>query len=260
MNVAVEEVLGGPVSNPDEVSRSVFIVNLAALKSGLRTAMATGDLDRLVGWRTKARAMETLVAQLKLGGDVAADVAESTRRAERAIGQAVRAGQAQGWIRRKGHGGGPADPFLRNGKMVPVSVTGRKDKEMISPATYIRNGGMEVRDHYWMADVPDDVFEAVLSAAREENNLTRTNVGRKCRAALESLPPPSADAKPPVRKTAAGRKAMEALVIGANSLAFLCDDTDPAEVDVANHDEDIKEILRAMKVIRAFIGKVEDQR
>jgi integrase len=69
------------------------------------------------------------------------------------------------------------------------------------------------------------------------------------------------DAPPPrkVRKTAAARKVMTDIFITMNSLAFIAEETDPWEVDLTNHKDDITDVFRSMDTIRKFLNKVKEQ-
>lgn len=62
-----------------------------------------------------------------------------------------------------------------------------------------------------------------------------------------------------VRKTAGARKTMNHLAITVNSFVTVLDDTDPAEVDLEKHLDDIKQIRTGLTAIRRFLNAVEGQ-
>ena len=108
--------------------------------------------------------------QLGLSKEIQQDAQEMLRRAEYALGKAIRAGQKQGEIRR--HGQGSRDQ-LDPGK-----------EKLASPyefATKTELAGQDGGDGIYalVDDVPEDQFEEALSEARDEGSLSRGNVVRK---------------------------------------------------------------------------------
>ena len=89
------------------------------------------------------------------------------RRSERALGVAIREGQAAGEIAQSTRitGGGP----------------GRRNPDGISsPTDYLGTAGQVTHEIYQMTDnVTDEEFEMSLSIAKEEGNASRANVVRK---------------------------------------------------------------------------------
>lgn len=104
-------------------------------------------------------------------------------------------------------------------------------------------------------DVSDENFDEAITEAREENNLSRANVARKAKArAKPDVPQPVVPSAP--KKTRAARKMMDDLVLTINSLVFIVNDTNPAEVDGEHHKDDITDTLHGLTVIRQFLNKV----
>lgn len=62
-----------------------------------------------------------------------------------------------------------------------------------------------------------------------------------------------------VRKTAAARNVMVDLLVTLNGLAWACNDTDPREVDLDNHRDEIAEMQKSLGVISRFLNKVKEQ-
>jgi hypothetical protein len=122
-------------------------VTLSIYQTSLRVAVADDDLPAIAVWRNKTRELENLVTrELKLSGNFPLSVSEFARRADRALGTAIRAGQAAGVIRSQGQTGGPRNPYIRDGKLVNVPSKNRKGSDKISPSVFVRDGGQEVGD------------------------------------------------------------------------------------------------------------------
>ncbi len=103
----------------------------------------------------------TYSRELQLSKEIQLDAQEMVRRAEYALGKAIRQGQERGEIRAKGE-----HEDLHQVK--------------ISPREYFNNG-KETVEVYTMADADPEVVEDAISEAREEGQPTRANVVRKIR-------------------------------------------------------------------------------
>ena len=101
--------------------------------------------------------------QKGLASEIVADGQEMLRRAERAVGQAVRNGQEAGELRRKGQASLVLDQY----------------KEVPSVNDFFGHRN-EMTEVYALTDgVSEDEFEDALAEARDEQNLSRANVVRK---------------------------------------------------------------------------------
>lgn len=116
--------------------------------------------------------------QKKLSEGIQLDATEMVRRADRAIGVAIREGQAEGRIYGGSHGG---------------ARRSSTDAALEKPTDYVKRSELygTTRDNmpqdgiYAMADgVSDADFEEGLAAAKAEGNLSRSNVVRK----IKNLP------------------------------------------------------------------------
>lgn len=136
-------------------------------KEWLAQALEHGDIDGIVELKSQAEAIRTYTVQKQLGKDAELSAAEIVRRAERGIGLAIRKGQEAGNVRRRGEGGGD-----------PRYVDPAPHRNKMSPKDYF-NGGSEESDVYAVAAASEDTFEAALSEAKDERNLSRSNVVRK---------------------------------------------------------------------------------
>lgn len=103
--------------------------------------------------------------QKKLSEGIQLDATEMVRRAERSLGLAIRKGQEAGQVR-------------RNGERT------LSDADKVSPSEFFSNS--QQRDEtYAMTDgVTDEEYEDAVSEARDENNLSRSNIIRK----IKNLP------------------------------------------------------------------------
>lgn len=122
----------------------------------------------------------TYSRELQLSKEIQMDAQEMVRRAEYALGKAIRQGQAEGTVATVGTSSGPRSDYERNGAMVRVDRTG--DTSSISRPTdfaletelYGNGSGI-----LQMADADPEVVEEAIDEAKGEGNLSRANVVRK---------------------------------------------------------------------------------
>ncbi len=112
--------------------------------------------------------------QLGLSKDIQQDAQEMVRRAEYALGKAIRAGQDRGEIRTKADGGWPTHSEVLGSQGTEYSKPGPTDF-----ASHSELAGKGLGIYAMVDDVPPDQFEEALSEARDEDNLSRANVVRK---------------------------------------------------------------------------------
>lgn len=161
-------------------------------KTLLADALHAGAIERIAEIRSQAEAIRVYTTSRKLGKDAQLAAAEIVRRAERGIGVAIRRGQAGGQIRGPGHrqAARPGYTRVRNGRLADVAPEQpRPGPPSPSPTDFAtgnelwgNNAGI-----YKMTDgVTDDQFEAAVTAARQEGDLSRVNVIRKARACADA--------------------------------------------------------------------------
>jgi hypothetical protein len=115
--------------------------------------------------------------QRDLSREIQMDAKEMARRADYALGKAIRDGQATGEIVKNGHQPNRGNQF-KNGAL----SDSKSSIETHSPYEFVQMGG-ESTDIYAMADSGDsEQFQKILDEARAEENLSRANVARKARA------------------------------------------------------------------------------
>lgn len=129
-------------------------------KTWLAEALAHGDLDAIVNAKGWAETLRVATVQKQLGLDAELSASELVRRAERALGLGIRAGQEAGGINR---------------------ANGNRLQGLKTVTDYVP-GGHTINEIYAVTDgVPDEQFEQVIAEAKAEKNLTRANVVRKIR-------------------------------------------------------------------------------
>ena len=158
-------------------------------KTWLAQALEHGDIDQIAEFRSQADAIRVYTMSKQLGKDAQLSATEIVRRAERGIGVAIRRGQAEGTIRSKQQG----QP--RKFNPVDNQVNPRPVTDF---ATYEELTGNGAGIYDLTDDTSDADFDAAISEARGEGNLTRANVVRKVRsrqppADLENWIPDPAD-------------------------------------------------------------------
>lgn len=151
----------------------------------LTAAVARGAaLDEVVAVKADASVIAEYTKQKQLGKDAQLAATEVVRRAERCIGVAIRAGQAEGTIRR--HAGRP-----------PKIPAGSRNLN-VSPTDYATDSELSGNGAgiYCITDgVSDEQFEAAIAAAKAEGNLARANVVRKISNPPTSNPRRTSEAK-----------------------------------------------------------------
>src|SRR5215470_13528498 len=82
-------------------------------KAWLTEALERGEIEQIAEIKSQAEAVRVYTTQKQLGRDAQLAAAEIVRRAERGIGLAIRRGQANGEIARRGDRGGRGAPGVR---------------------------------------------------------------------------------------------------------------------------------------------------
>ena len=185
--MAVELALA---TDPQIVERSAdpaaFVVQACQrAKAWLTEALEHGEIEQIAEIKSQAEAVRVYTTQKQLGKDAQLAAAEIVRRAERGIGVAIRRGQANGQIAKRGDRGGRGAPGVHGG-----NPGDRRGDHLGSPAGFFRHGD-ERADAYAMTDgVSDTEFEDSLGEAKAEGNLSRANVVRKIRQRRGTAPIP----------------------------------------------------------------------
>lgn len=188
-------------SNPSLIESAadpeVFIIQACERgKAWLREALDHGEIDQIAEIKATAEAIRIYTISKNYGEDAQVSATELVRRAERGIGRAVRKGQEDGVITKKGDYHGNQHAASRQG--TDSSLPPKKE----SPRKYVGHGAVS-EDIYDMVDgVSDDDFDQVIAEATAESNLSRANIARKARARAAGQPSP---ASPAVKSHNTGR-------------------------------------------------------
>lgn len=205
---AVEPVVEGRAMVPAE-----NMAELDTLDAGAREVAITQMLDQARAWLAHAREasapareiadFKAFVAsaadaarRVKVSKDIQLDADEMVRRSERALGLAVREGQAAGEIGSlTNNNGGATSGYerTRNGKTERIEPAVRqKNGELVSPREFLGTNGAAINDTYAVTDgVSDQQFEEAIAGAKAEGNLSRANVIRRVRAVKNAKADPT---------------------------------------------------------------------
>lgn len=158
------------------VDPAEFVVTcLERGKSWLAEALEHGDLEQIASVKGWAATLRTATMQKQLGKDAEIAATELVRRAERAIGLGIRAGQEAGEVLRPGERARPANQYGPTAARNVVTSS--------SPKDFVPEGGRTAVEIYALTDnVSDEQFEEALAEAKEEGNLSRANVARHVKA------------------------------------------------------------------------------
>jgi hypothetical protein len=199
-------------ADPDVIERSAdpaeFVVQACQrAKAWLREALEHGEIEQIAEIKSRAEAIRVYTTQKQLGTDAQLAAAEIVRRAERGIGVAIRRGQQDGEIAKRGDRRSHGAPGVHGG-----SLNDRHDDHLGSPGSFFRHGD-ERADTYAMTDgVSDADFEDAIGEAKAEGNLSRANVVRKIRQ--QGRTPPAPDAHVPAPADGSPEAAARIKLIG----------------------------------------------
>jgi len=188
-------------ADPGVIERSAdpagFVVQACErAKAWLEEALEHGEIEQIAEIKSQAEAVRVYTAQKQLGKDAQLAAAEIVRRAERGIGLAIRRGQQDRQIRRRGDRAGQVGGNGDDNTIFP-SKTGPAD---YASAGELRGNGAGI---YHLTDgVPEDDFEEALATAKAERDLSRANVVRKIRQRRGGPPAPGGQVPDPAERSA----------------------------------------------------------
>lgn len=136
-------------------------------KAWLAQCLADDAIEAIVETKSQAEAIRVYTLQKELGKDAELAATEIVRRAERCIGLAIRKGQAEGRIAKRGDvgaRGGEAGSARGADLAKPSEIASETDRKAA----------------YRMTDsITDAQFDEAIETAKAEKNLSRANVKRK---------------------------------------------------------------------------------
>lgn len=150
----------------------------------LTVALDDMPISDVVNLKAKIATIETATKQLGMSNDAKELATEAVRRAEWALGRAVRRGQADGSIARQGHALSTVQ-HVEDWSPLPTPTDFATKGELYGARG---EGLLGIAD---AAPTPDE-FDAALDEAKAEGNLSRANVARKAREKSGSTPAPAA--------------------------------------------------------------------
>lgn len=145
---------------------------LEQARDWLATAVERTGPEEIAGAKAQIATAAEATKQLGLSKEIQLDAQEMVRRAEYALGKAIRKGQEEGTVARRGE-----QPLQGVKNSVTDFVSGGSTIDAIR----------EMSD-----DIDNDEFEAALAEAKEEGNVSRANVVRKIRKQDCDRPAPMA--------------------------------------------------------------------
>ncbi|MBP5800779.1 hypothetical protein J2D78_01650 [Microbacterium maritypicum] len=138
----------------------------------VRALEATNPTREVADFKAFVATVAEAAKQKKLSEDIQIDAVEMVRRSERALGVAIRKGQDAGEITTKGNRENYGGPHHRQSL----------NKTLSSPTDFLPHGNDRMATYAMTDDVTDEQFESVLAEAKDEGNLSRSNVVRKIKA------------------------------------------------------------------------------
>jgi len=165
---------GLEASSADELAVTAY---LSQARTQLALAVEMTGPAAVAALKAEIATAAEATKQLGLSKEIQQDAQEMVRRAEYALGKAIRAGQESGEVRARG------ERVERNNQHGQVAVPVDNRNSKVSPYDFAKpdelhgNGDNNI---YAMADgVSHEQFEEALTDARDEGNLSRANVVRK---------------------------------------------------------------------------------
>ncbi len=211
------------------------------------------EIGDLVEFKGQAETVRVYTVQKQLGKDAELAAQELVRRAERGIGKAIRKGQERGEIRKIGD-----DTRVDLADRVGVS-------NLVSPQEAAQvNHRSDLAPIYHMTDgVTDEQFDAAITEAKAEGNLTRRNVVRKVtgRSASKST-------RPEVRRGTHHIQSRRVMAATVESAANVVIPSVLAEINLSEleaHDlqewiSSLSESIKALGSLRTTLKKELNQR
>lgn len=168
-----------------EVAVSTYLEHA---KEWLASAVEMTGPEQIAAAKAEIATAAEATKQLHLSKEIQLDAQEMVRRAEYALGKAIRKGQAEGMIRTKGERGPQTADYerIRNGRHEVVQAPVSNATNFLKPgptdfASHEELYGNKSGAMHLVDGVTDDQFESALDVAKREGNPSRANVVRKIR-------------------------------------------------------------------------------
>jgi hypothetical protein len=150
----------------------------------LAEAVHRGEPGEIAMVKAQMATAAEATKQLNLSKEIQLDAQEMVRRAEYALGRAIRRGQAEGTIAKRGDIGSAGAPGINGG------VPGSTRNGHLATAKTITGArhASEIEPLYDLAVAQPEEFDAAVNTAKAEGNLSRANVVRKIKGQNEGTP------------------------------------------------------------------------
>lgn len=161
----------------DPAAREIAVTRLLSeARNQLALAVQMTGPEAISEVKAQAAMAATATKQLGMSKEIQADAQEMVRRCEYALGKAIRAGQEAGEIRRQGE---ITQSFDRWNGEVHQTENSTKDSPYDFASKAELTGKTGTDGIYALAEADHPEFEAALTDAKAEGNLSRANVVRK---------------------------------------------------------------------------------
>lgn len=192
------------------------VATLERAKSWLSAALDDGDIERIVELKSQGEAIRVYTMSKQLGKDTQLAATEIVRRAERGIGVAIRKGQESGEVASRAEIWSEAAKGRHLDQQDENLLIKRKPRatDFVSSSDLTGNGAgiLHLTDH-----VTDEAFEAAISEARAEGNMSRANLVRKVQKEEQPVSPP---VRTQVINLPAQRRALEGASLTLSGIAM----------------------------------------
>lgn len=165
------------VAKVDPSSEVAVTGYLQRAREWLATAVENTGPSQVAAVRAEIATAAEATKQLGLSREIQTDAVEMVRRAEYALGRAIRSAQERGEIRRVGNTSVHV-PGVR-GSVSRKSVPDIPDDDGKSSANEFFSNQQQRQETYALADAEPEEFEEALKDAKAEGNLSRANLVRK---------------------------------------------------------------------------------
>jgi hypothetical protein len=163
----VNHATGELVERDPEEAAAVAMLDRAI--TALTGALGEMPITEVVSLKARVATVQTATKELGMSKEAQELAAEAVRRAEWALGRAIKKGQAEGEIAT--HGGVRHGSSLARQDLKPVT-------EFASNGELYGRGDTGILN---LAEADPETFDAAIDAAKAEGNLSRANVARKAR-------------------------------------------------------------------------------
>jgi len=220
---------------------AAVIDQLAIARDWLRTE--ANDIDEVAGVLAQADAIALLVRKRELGHDAELAAAEIVRRCERRLEELLIEGQDAGRVGRRG------DNAHTLARPQDVSLGNKLRHSDILPSSKLRVQAKV------MASANDDDFDDALRAARDEGDMSRTNIVRKLKG--ETQPAARNEWHRKRRHIDPARVVRESVAVlqGVATGLALIDAADVADVNRAQWAADMRDAVQAIDKFRKELAK-----